>query len=79
MKQGLTTQQADSLLVSLVKKTDTVEYDISLARHFIQGQISVSALASTGEILPESELPLFTSVYMLDAVIAKVTTELRFA
>ncbi len=76
MKQQLTTQKADALLTSVVKHVEVVNFDVRLALHFIQDQIAVMPLASDGEILPPRELPGLATIYMLDAVIAKVQVAL---
>ena len=39
MKQGLTTQCAETLLSDVVKHTENVSYDVRLALHFIQEQV----------------------------------------
>ena len=75
MKQGLTTQKAEALLSSVVSTTDNLNYDVRMALNFIQNQIAVMPLADEGEILVKCEMSL-ASIYMMDAVIAKVQVSL---
>ena len=56
------------MLSTVVKKTSTVDYDVSLARHFMQAQISQAK-----QLMADSQLPGFTAIFMLDSVIAKVS------
>jgi len=72
----MTTQKAEALLSAVVRNTNTVNYDVRLALHFIQNQIAVMPLASGSDILPVRELPSLCAVYILDAVIAKVQVAL---
>ena len=79
VKQGITTKNAGQLLASVVEQTNRVQYDVSIAKHFMQLQLLAEApLAAgrSGDILPASALPSLTTVYMLDAVVAKVQVSL---
>lgn len=76
VKQQLTTQKADALLSGVVKQVDNVAFDVRLALHYIQDQIAVMPLASSGEILQDKDLPGLASIYMLDSIIAKVQVAL---
>ena len=76
VKQQMTTQKADALLSNVVKQVDNVAFDVKLAVNFIQDQIAVMPLASDGEILDSKDLPGFATIYILDAVVAKVQVAL---
>ncbi|KAI0242917.1 E3 ubiquitin-protein ligase UBR4 [Lamellibrachia satsuma] len=76
VKQGLTTQKADALMSSVIATIDSVSYDVQLAQQFIQDQIAVMPLVSADDILPSTDLPSLSMVYMLDAVIAKIQVTL---
>ena len=76
VKQQMTTQKADALLSNVVKQVDNVAFDVKLAVNFIQDQIAVMPLASDGEILDSKDLPGLATIYMLDAVVAKVQVAL---
>lgn len=77
MKQGLTTQQSESLLIGSNKVANNVNFDIRIAMKFVQDQIAVLPLVGQKEILSNAELPGLTSVMILDAVIAKIQVSLE--
>ena len=84
MKQGMTTKNAGNLLSSVVTHTRRVSYDVSIARRFMQSQLTsappaaleTSASSPSSSILSAAALPSLTAVYMLDAVVAKVQVSL---
>ena len=72
VKQGMTTKAAETLLSSVVRHTSQVGFDVSIAQHFMQAQIACAPLVALGEIVPPTSLPSLATVYLLDAVVAKV-------
>ncbi|CAH1787171.1 unnamed protein product, partial [Owenia fusiformis] len=76
VKQGLTTQKAEALLASVVKKTNEVTYNVRLASNFINSQVGDIVFVGSEKILPTKELPGFHSIFILDCVVAKVQVEL---
>lgn len=43
MKQGMTTQKAEATVSNVIKKTDSVVYDVNLALKFIRNQVRLHA------------------------------------
>ncbi|KAL3872340.1 hypothetical protein ACJMK2_040271 [Sinanodonta woodiana] len=78
VKQGLTTQQAETLLCSVNSAVNNIQFDTKLANSFLRRQIrQIENLPMKyQDIISPAHLPGIASVLLLDALIAKVHVSL---
>ncbi|XP_067662559.1 E3 ubiquitin-protein ligase UBR4-like [Haliotis asinina] len=72
VKQGSTTQQAETLVSAANRTANSINYDVRLSMKFIKDQIKNLPIVEQKEILPMKDLPGLSAILMLDAVVAKV-------
>ncbi|XP_052222057.1 E3 ubiquitin-protein ligase UBR4-like isoform X2 [Dreissena polymorpha] len=75
VKQGLTTQQAESLLTGANKGANNIEYDIQLCMNYLLEQSDLHLLPHD-VVLPPESLPGFGPVLLLDTVAGKLAVSL---
>ncbi|GAB6031468.1 hypothetical protein CHUAL_009237 [Chamberlinius hualienensis] len=76
IRQGLTTQSADSLIRTLSKTCHTVTYEISQTNSIITEMISKYKQSNRDVLLPKGSLPSFFDLCVLDTVISKMQASL---
>ncbi|XP_064650064.1 E3 ubiquitin-protein ligase UBR4-like isoform X3 [Lineus longissimus] len=71
VKQSMQFHKADNLVVNASKSVDSVKYNIQMALRFIKNQPNICTI-STSDILTSQQLPGFSSLLLLDSIVAKV-------
>ncbi|XP_060554667.1 E3 ubiquitin-protein ligase UBR4-like, partial [Ruditapes philippinarum] len=76
VKQGLTTQQSESLVSGANKAANCVNFDVRLSMNFIQDLITSLPMTSQKDIIPSERLPGLQLTLLLDIVVAKLQVSL---
>ncbi|ELU10961.1 hypothetical protein CAPTEDRAFT_154354 [Capitella teleta] len=72
VKQGMTTQKSDATISNVIKKNESILYDVKMALRYIQDEIIMMPPTQPGGVLQPSKLPGIHQVIILDSIIAKV-------
>ncbi|PSN46385.1 Protein purity of essence [Blattella germanica] len=70
VKQGMYTQYAETLLKNVAKSVNNLKYDIGVAKKCITA--FHPQVQKSDSLVPKSNLPQLSDLYLLDAVIAKI-------
>ncbi|PNF27451.1 hypothetical protein B7P43_G12950, partial [Cryptotermes secundus] len=70
VKQGMYTQYAETLLKNVAKAVNSLKYDVEVAKMCIT--TFHPQLQKSDSLVPKSNLPQLSDLYLLDAVIAKI-------
>ncbi|XP_052722001.1 E3 ubiquitin-protein ligase UBR4-like isoform X2 [Crassostrea angulata] len=78
VKQGMTTQDADSLITEANKSSNNASFDVRLAVKFLKEHMRSLRMSNPRAVLPITVLPGVNDILILDSVIAKLQLSLEY-